>query len=155
MKTRNERIEALAERWLTAQATDAEERALRELVREGEELPEAFGNLGLLLGGLDALASETLPAERPFTLPVARRPLRRIVPAVFAVAAAIAVGVFTWLQLRKPYCYIDGRAIYNKEVALSTTVYLDGFAQFDDPIRLLDRLMDNDRPATTSKQTEI
>ena len=148
METRNERIEELAERWLTAQATAEGERTLRELVRRGAALPESLGDLGVLLGGLDDLAAETLPTERSFALPAARRPLlRRIAPFGLAAAAAIAVGLFVWMErLREPYCYIDGKAIYNKEVALSTTVYLDGFARLDDPVRLLDRMMDDARP---------
>lgn len=146
MEARNERIDKLAERWLTAQATEDEERTLRERVRRGEELPEAFDDLGMLFEGLDDLAAETLPTERKIALPAARRPLHRIVLSGLAAAAAITVGVFTWQQHREPYCYVDGKAIYNKEVALSTTVYLDGFAQLDDPIRLMDRLLEEARP---------
>ena len=64
MEARNERIDQLAERWLTAQATEEEERTLRELVRKGAALPEAFDDLDMLFEGFDDLAAETLPTER-------------------------------------------------------------------------------------------
>ncbi|MDE5622972.1 MAG: hypothetical protein K2I59_08360, partial [Alistipes sp.] len=111
MEARNERIDQLAERWLTAQATEEEERTLRELVRKGAALPEAFDDLGMLFEGFDDLAAETLPTERRIALP-ARRPLQRIVLSGLAAAAAIAGGVFSWQQHREPYCYVAGTAIY-------------------------------------------
>ena len=61
MNERHERIERLAERWLEARATDAEERELRELLRTTEGLPESLRELSLLFDGFGALAEERMP----------------------------------------------------------------------------------------------
>ena len=66
MNERHERIERLAERWLEARATDAEERELRELLRTTEGLPESLRELSLLFDGFGALAEERMPrSEAP------------------------------------------------------------------------------------------
>ena len=64
MNERQERIERLAERWFAAGTTDAEERELREWLREAEEVPAALRDVQAMLAGLDALAEERLPAGR-------------------------------------------------------------------------------------------
>ena len=63
---RHERIERLAERWLEARTTEAEERELRELLRTTEELPESLRELSLLFEGFGELAGEQMPrSEAP------------------------------------------------------------------------------------------
>ena len=61
MNERQERIERLAERWFAAQATDAEERELREWMRRAADVPESLREVRALFGGLDALAGERSP----------------------------------------------------------------------------------------------
>ena len=127
MNERQERIERLAERWFAAGTTDAEERELREWLRQA------------MLAGLDALAEERLPAER-------RVPLRRRMSPLwgFAAAAVVALGLFFCAELlRKPYCYIDGRAVYDKEAAMQATVYLESFSALDASGRMVDELIRN------------
>ena len=46
--------------------------------------------------------------------------------------------------LRKPYCYIDGVAIYDKEAAMQATVYLQGLSDFGDQVRMVDELIINE-----------
>lgn len=62
----------------------------------------------------------------------------------FAAAAAVVLGLYLGAELlRKPYCYIDGVAVYDKEVAMQTTVYLESLSALDDSGRMVDFLMQN------------
>lgn len=155
------RLERLAQRWLAAEATDAEERELREGVRTTGELPETLRGIRVLLEGLEALSAERRgacplwglnpTAEEPLREaagpePLKRRsaPSRRILRWGLSLAAAAVVGAGILLAagwLRKPYCYIDGVAVYDREVAMQTTVYFDSFAALDTPNRLVDELI--------------
>ena len=139
MKERQERIEWLAKRWLEAQATDAEERELRDWFRQTNEIPASLRELQVLFGGLDALTEEELAGTPEI------RPIRRISPLWgIAAAAAIVFGLFVCAELlRKPYCYIDGEAVYDKEVAMQTTVYFESFSAFDASSRMVDDLIRN------------
>lgn len=195
MNERHERIERLAERWLEARATDAEERELRELLRTTEGLPESLRELSLLFDGFGALAEERMPRSeapdgewalrsdekplRPFAdrpglppesdsaaqLDLAAQPDDRTLPSCrlsgpssvrnrygrrrrlfwsVAAAAVVALGLFLGAELlRKPYCYIDGKPVYDREIALQTTVYFDSFAILEAPDRLVDELIEN------------
>ena len=56
----------------------------------------------------------------------------------------MVLGLFVCAELlRKPYCYIDGVAVYDKEAALQTTVYLESFSAFEDSGRMVDELIRN------------
>lgn len=166
---RLERLERLAERWLAAGATDAEERELREGIRTAGELPEPLRGIRVLLEGFEALAGERMPAAAegdglcrgaagpvPAPAPVlhregapqagrlcarsGRRGLRW--GLALAAAAAVALGLLLGAELlRKPYCYIDGRAVYDREVAMQATVYFESLAALDTPNRLVDELI--------------
>ena len=58
---------------------------------------------------------------------------------------AVVLGVFFYAEyLRKPYCYIDGVAIYDKEAAMQATVYLQGLSDFGDQVRMVDELIINE-----------
>ena len=60
-------------------------------------------------------------------------------------AAVVALGLFLCVEyMRRPYCYIDGQAVYDKDVAMRTTVYLQGFSEFADPEHLVEELIVND-----------
>lgn len=200
MNERHERIERLAERWLEARATEAEERELCELLRTTEELPESLRELSLLFEGFGALAEERMPrcealdgewalrsdekplrpfADRPDLPPesdsaaqpdlaaqldLAAQPDGRALSSgrlsgpssarnrygrrrrlFWSVAAAVVVlGLFLGAELlRKPYCYIDGKPVYDREIALQATVYFDSFAILEAPDRLVDELIEN------------
>lgn len=139
MKERQERIERLAERWFAAETTDAEERELRDWLRGADEVPESLCDVRALLGGLDALAGERAPGGRSV-------PMRRRISPLwgFAAAAAVVCGFFLCAGLlRKPYCYIDGVAVYDRETALETTVYLESFATLDETGQIVDFLIRN------------
>lgn len=193
MNGRHERIERLAERWLAARTTEAEERELRELLRTEKELPESLRDLAMLFEGFGALAEERMPHDgavspefaarsdgkprRPFAggielppesapaahpelvalpdssvqedapvLPSARGRRGRRMRIFWGVAAAAVVilGIFLGAEwLREPYCYINGKPVYDKEVAMQTTAYFDSFAVLDAPARLVDELIEN------------
>ena len=56
----------------------------------------------------------------------------------------MALGLFFCAELlRKPYCYIDGRAVYDKEAAMQATVYLESFSALDASGRMVDELIRN------------
>lgn len=177
------RLERLAQRWLAAEATDAEERELREGIRTAGELPEPLRGIRMLLEGFEALAGERMPAAAegdglcrgaagPVPAPASRMEDLRIPAPAFraegvpqaenlrslsgrrnlrkglrwglalAAAAAVALGLLLGAELlRKPYCYIDGRAVYDREVAMQATVYFESLAALDTPNRLVDELI--------------
>lgn len=138
MNERQERIERLAERWFAAQATDAEERELREWMRRAADVPESLREVRALFGGLDALAGSVPELRKP-------RRIRRMAPLWgIAAAAAVVLGIFVCADLlRKPYCYIDGVAVYDAEVAMQTTVYLESFSALEESGRMVDELIEN------------
>lgn len=171
MKERQERIERLAERWFAAETTDAEERELRDWFLRATTVPDSLRDMQLLFGGLDALSQERLLEERPAgadlsgesplspenrageslsasgaQLPGRKlRTFGRMTPLWgFAAAAAVVLGLYLGAELlRKPYCYIDGVAVYDKEVAMQTTVYLESLSALDDTGRMVDELIRN------------
>ena len=50
MNERQERIERLVERWFAAQATDAEERELRDWFRQAAGVPDSLREAQILFG---------------------------------------------------------------------------------------------------------
>lgn len=165
MKEQDERIEQLLERYFEARTTDDEERELRDYFRYMDEIPASLRYARTMFGGLEGLAEErcpggnrvnAYPTVRPAegmrrfeTIPASGRVAglgRRLFPLWGAAAAAMVVlGLFFYAEyLRKPYCYIDGVAIYDKEVAMQTTVYLQGLSDFGDQVRMVDELIIND-----------
>ncbi len=169
MKERKERIDLLLERYLDASATDAEEQELRAYFRSGADVPADLAWAETLFGGVDALAAESMPESAPKELqtttptsipsrapdsiptppPISVSGRRAVLPPRWAAmvstaAATLILGLFVYAEfVRQPYCYIDGVAIYNKEIAMQTTVYLEGFSDFEDPARLVDDLIIN------------
>lgn len=143
---RNEKTDALLARWYAGETTDAEEALLRERFandgRPSQRLNPAKEGCdidALLFAGFRALSDERMPApaRRPN-----RRPLLRIVWRSVAVAAAVAIDILLGLQLRTPYCYIDGVAVYDKETALAATDCLNSLAALELPDRVLDQLLE-------------
>lgn len=90
-------------------------------------------------------AGESLSASGPQLSGGKLRPFRRLAPLWgFAAAAAVVLGLYLGAELlRKPYCYIDGVAVYDKEVAMQTTVYLESLSALDDSGRMVDELIRN------------
>ena len=105
-------------------------------------------DISLLFGGLEALSAERMPepaAGRQILRPAPVRTLMRRISPWWGVAAAavVAVGVFLcagWL--REPYCYIDGRPVYDREVAMQATAYFDAFATLGSSERMVEDLME-------------
>lgn len=145
------RLEWLAARWLAAEATEAEERELRDALRGAEELPASLREMRMLFDGLEALAGERMPeagGTKPLPVTTLRyTPRWRMIrwAAAAVAAAAVAAGIFIGVdRLRTPYCYIDGVAVYDKEIAMQTTVYFDSFAELDAPSHLVDELLETE-----------
>ncbi len=143
---RNEKIEDLLARWYAGETTDAEEASLREqFEHDGQpsrKLNPAKDDCNidaLLFAGFRALADERMPAPARRSN---RRPILRIVWRSVAVAAVVAIGILLGLQLRTPYCYIDGVAVYDKETALAATDCLNSLSALELPDRVLDQLLE-------------
>ncbi len=95
---------------------------------------------------LDAVPREYEDASLALGATPVETYFRVSVPAARSgVAAAVVLGVFFYAEyLRKPYCYIDGVAIYDKEAAMQATVYLQGLSDFGDQVRMVDELIINE-----------
>ncbi len=139
-------MEALLARWYAGETTDAEEASLRERFEHDGQPPQGLNPAkeghdidALLFAGLRELADERMPAPAPRS---DRRPVLRIVWRSVAVAAIVAIGILLGLQLRTPYCYIDGVAVYDKETALAATDCLNSLAALELPDRVLDQLLE-------------
>ena len=130
---------------MEARTSEAEERELRELLRGEADLPESLRDMALLFEGFGELAAERMADDRSADAPrIGSRSRRRIRWWVAAAAAVAAVGIILGVELlRQPYCYIDGRPVYDREEALQTTVYFASFAALEAPDRLLDELIEN------------
>ncbi len=139
-------MEALLARWYAGETTDAEEASLREGFENDGQPHQGLNPAkddrdidALLFAGLRALSDERMPAPAPRSN---RRPVLRIVWRSVAAAAMIALGILLGLQLRTPYCYIDGVAVYDKETALAATDCLNSLAALELPDRVLDQLLE-------------
>lgn len=143
MKERKERIEKLLERYFEARTTDAEEQELKAYFREGETDP-GLRYARAMFCGMDGLAGECLPEP---VQAFGHRPGGSEVPAPVRDRGSGRRGARLFLcveYMRRPYCYIDGQAVYDKDVAMRTTVYLQGFSEFADPEHLVEELIVND-----------
>ncbi len=90
--------------------------------------------------------SEGTPGSRSDDPAGSRRRGTRLRRVLFwsAAAAGVVLGVLLGVKLlRQPYCYIDGKPVYDKELALRTTTYFEAFEVLDAPDRLVDQLIDN------------
>ena len=131
------RIRTLATRYEACLTTEAEERELRSLLSDEQTLPRDLQALAVMLGGLEALGEEQLP--RRIT-----RPTRKARATWWqwgvAVAAFIAIALLID-HFSTPYCYINGEAIYDPEVALANTDCLAQLEHLDQSFELLDALL--------------
>lgn len=133
------RIRTLVARYEEGLTEPQEEQELKRLLSAEEELPRDLKSLALMLGGLEALGEERMPAR----LDQAPATLRRWWQWTVAAAAVVAI-VLVVDHLRTPYCYIDGQAIYDPEVALASTDCLAQLEYFDQSVELFDTLITND-----------
>lgn len=131
------RIRALVDRYEACETTATEEQELRNLLAKEEQLPTDLRAVAVMLVGLDALAEEQLPEQDA-------PPQSALLPRWWhwAVAAAAMVAVVVVIDhLRTPYCYINGEAIYNREVALASTDCLAKLEHVDHSMEILDALL--------------
>lgn len=157
-------MEQLAARWCEATATEAEERELRDLLlgHDAASLPASLRRQRMLFEGLAAWGAEGCP-ERPGAWDAAPQALRRtaertaVQPAArhatryrtiqrrigWGLAAAVAVSAavtLTTVEWRRPYCYLNGEAIYDRETAVRMTACLRPLTQLEQPMELVNEL---------------
>ncbi|MBQ6691300.1 MAG: hypothetical protein IJN01_06380 [Rikenellaceae bacterium] len=135
-----ERIDQLVELWLDGSTTDAEEHELRSLVEAcGEALPARLAWVATAFEGYGALAEERNPQPIKRPLRAQRqliRPLQRVVQWGLAAAAVVAMAIAISID-REPYCYINGTAIHDAQLAMNETACFEHLAELDEAMSVL------------------
>ena len=135
-----ERIDQLVELWLDGSTTDAEEHELQRLVAEcGAELPARLGWLTTTFEGYGALAEERNPQPVKRQQRARRqliRPLQHVVQWGLAAAAMVAMAIAISID-REPYCYINGAAIHDAQLAMNETACFEHLAELDEAMSVL------------------
>lgn len=135
-----ERIDQLTERWLDGATTDAEEHELQRLVEEcGTALPTHLGWLADTFEGYRALAEERNPQPVKRSQHAHRAPLialKRIATWSLA-AAAVVVAIIGFSIDHEPYCYVNGEAVYDAQLAMNETACLDYLSELDQVMNVL------------------
>lgn len=138
-----ERIDQLVELWLDGSTTDAEEHELRSLVETcGKALPARLTWVATAFEGYRALAEERNPQpvkrqQRARRQPI--RPLQRLAVWGLSAAAVVAAVVATTID-REPYCYINGEAIYDAQIAMNETRCFEHLDELDQTMQVLNLL---------------
>lgn len=137
---RNEQeIRALLERYDEGLTSDDEEQRLRQLLAEAESLPSDLQAAACLFEGFAALSGEQLP-QRLTT------PRRKPLWWAWGVAAAAVVGLFLLVdRAAQPYCYINGVAVYDTELAIASTECLTHLEHLDRSMDILNQLIQTDK----------
>lgn len=135
-----ERIDQLVELWLDGSTTDAEEHELRSLVEAcGEALPARLVWVATAFNGYRALAEERNPQPVKRQQRARRqliRPLQRVVQWGLAAAAMVAMVIAISID-REPYCYINGTAIHDAQLAMNETACFEHLAELDEAMSVL------------------
>ena len=135
-----ERIDQLVELWLDGSTTDAEEHELRSLVEAcGEALPARLAWVATAFGGFEALSEERNPQPVKRQQRARRqliRPLQHVVQWGLAAAAMVAMVIAISID-REPYCYINGTAIHDAQLAMNETACFEHLAELDEAMSVL------------------
>ena len=135
-----ERVDQLVELWLDGSTTDAEEHELRSLVEAcGEALPARLVWVATAFEGYRALAEERNPQPVKRQQRARRqliRPLQRVVQWGLAAAAVVAMVIAISID-REPYCYINGTAIHDAQIAMKETRCFEHLAELDEAMSVL------------------
>ncbi len=135
-----ERIDQLVELWLDGSTTDAEEHELRSLVEAcSEALPARLVWVATAFEGYGALAEERNPQPVKRQQRARRqliRPLQRVVQWGLAAAAVVAMVITISID-REPYCYINGTAIHDAQLAMNETACFEHLAELDEAMSVL------------------
>lgn len=135
-----ERIDQLVELWLDGSTTDAEEHELRSLVEAcGETLPARLVWVATAFEGYGALAEERNPQPVKRQQRARRqliRPLQHVVQWGLAAAAVVAMAIAISID-REPYCYINGTAIHDAQLAMNETACFEHLAELDEAMSVL------------------
>lgn len=135
-----ERIDQLVELWLDGSTTDAEEHELRSLVEAcGEALPARLAWVATAFGGFEALSEERNPQPVKRQQRARRqliRPLQHVVQWGLAAAAVVAMVIAVSID-REPYCYINGTAIHDAQLAMNETACFEHLAELDEAMSML------------------
>lgn len=135
-----ERIDQLVELWLDGSTTDAEEYELRSLVEAcGETLPARLAWVSTAFGGFEALSEERNPQPVKRQQRARRqliRPLQHVVQWGLAAAAVVAMAIAISID-REPYCYINGTAIHDAQLAMNETACFEHLAELDEAMNVL------------------
>ncbi len=124
-----ERIDQLVELWLDGSTTEA----------CSEALPARLMWVATAFEGYGALAEERNPQPVKRQQRARRqliRPLQHVVQWGLAAAAMVAMVIAISID-REPYCYINGTAIHDAQLAMNETACFEHLAELDEAMSVL------------------
>ncbi len=102
----------ILQRYFEAQTTTAEERALAQMLAQKQELTDEERAAKAMLSYAEQVE------QTPVRVQLHQRTTRaRSWQMALAAACVVAIAVGAWFMRPKPYCYVNGRAIYSIDEA--------------------------------------
>ena len=102
----------ILQRYFEAQTTAAEERALAQMLAQKQELTDEERAAKAMLSYAEQVD------QTPVRVQLHQRTTRtRSWQMALAAVCVVAIAVGAWFMRPKPYCYVNGRAIYSIDEA--------------------------------------
>ena len=102
----------ILQRYFEAQTTAAEERALAQMLTQKQELTDEERAAKAMLSYAEQVE------QTPVRVQLHQRTTRaRSWQMALAAACVVVIAVGAWFMRPKPYCYVNGRAIYSIDEA--------------------------------------
>jgi len=106
---------------------------LKDFFREAKAIPEDLKPYKIIFSGFDSLSTATTSDKH--SSPKLWK---------YVIAAAVFIGVvFTAAHFSKPYCYIDGRPIYNLAEAKMAGEDLKDLEKLDEAMSSIENILNN------------
>ena len=127
------RVECLIELWLRGETTTAQERELRAFFTQSSSIPSHLEPYRVLFVGFAEMSKVQMLTPKG-RITVSRTIWRYAMAVASVVVVAVAVSIYAF---REPYCYINGKPIYDKAIAMQTTEYMANLETFGESIEFL------------------
>lgn len=136
------KINTLIQLWLDGNTNASQERELQEYFKSNSEIPTELQPYKIIFCGFNSIKNDTLKNDsvKDFVRDSAvnkniTRKNKNIFIKVLSIAACISllIGLFFTLKYyTEPYCYIDGKPIRDKSLAMQTTKELSDLNRLDE-----------------------